>query len=85
MARPDREIPQRELRNDVAEVLREVASGRSLRVTVRGRAVADLVPISEARQFVSRSELESILIEDPLDAGFVEDVRGALGSTVAEL
>lgn len=85
MTRPDREIPQRELRNDVAEVLREVASGRSLRVTVRGRAVADLVPISEARQFVSRSELESILIEDPLDAGFVKDVRGALGSTVAEL
>lgn len=85
MVRPDREIPQRELRNDVAEVLRQVAAGRSVRVTVRGRPVADLVPISEARRFVSRSEFESILIEDPLDPGFVDDVHGALGSTVDEL
>ena len=85
MARPDREIPQRELRNDVAEVLREVASGRRLRVTVRGRPVADLVPVAVERQFVSRSDLETILAEDPLDPGFVDDVRAALGSTVDEL
>jgi prevent-host-death family protein len=85
MGRPDREIPQRELRNDIAEVLREVASGRSIRVTVRGRPVADLVPISEGRPFVSRSEFESILIEDPLDAEFVHQVHAALASTVDEL
>lgn len=85
MSRPDREIPQRELRNDIAEILREVASGRSLRVTVRGRPVADLVPISEARAFVARSEFESILLEDPLDQAFFDDVRAALGSTIDEL
>lgn len=85
MARPDREIPQRELRNDVGEVLREVASGRRLRVTVRGRPMADLIPIPEGRQFVSRSDFEAILAEDPLDPGFVDDVRAALGSTVDEL
>jgi prevent-host-death family protein len=85
MGQPHREIPQRELRNDVAEVLREVAAGRTLRVTVRGRPVADLVPVSETRRFVVRSELESILVEDPLDTGFVDDVHGALRSTVDEL
>jgi prevent-host-death family protein len=85
MARPDREIPQRELRNDIAEVLRQVASGRSVRITVRGRPVADLVPISEGRPYVSRSEFESILIEDPLDAEFVDEVHAVLASTVDDL
>jgi prevent-host-death family protein len=85
MGKPDREIPQRELRNDIAEVLREVASGRIVRVTVRGRPVADLVPVSESRRFVPRSEFESIVIEDNLDPGFVDDVRAALASTVDEL
>jgi prevent-host-death family protein len=85
MVRPDREIPQRELRNDIAEVLREVAAGRTLRVTVRGRPVADLVPLSESRQFVPRSEFEPILVHDSLDPGFALDVHAALGSTVDEL
>jgi len=85
MSKPDREIPQRELRNDIAKVLREVASGRSLRVTVRGRPVADLVPVSEARGFVTRSEFEPILLEDPLDQAFFDDVRAALSSTIDEL
>lgn len=81
----EREIPQRELRNDIANVLRQVASGMRLRVTVRGRPVADLVPISEARRFVPRSEFQLILLEDPLDPGFAEDVNTALASTVDEL
>jgi prevent-host-death family protein len=79
------EIPQRELRNDVSKVLERVARGERLRVTVRGRPVADLVPVSEARQFVARSEVGAILVEDPLDQGFEEDVRAAVGGTVDEL
>ena len=39
-----RTIPQRELRNDVARVLREVAAGEELTVTVRGEPVAELRP-----------------------------------------
>jgi prevent-host-death family protein len=82
---PDQEIPQRELRNDIAKVLKRVARGQRLRITVRGRPVADLVPISEARPFVPRSEFGAILLEDPLDRRFQEDVRTALGGTVDEL
>ena len=82
---PDQEIPQRELRNDIASVLKRVARGQRLRVTVRGRPVAELVPISDARRFVSRSEFGAILLEDPLDGGFREDMRSALGGTVDEL
>lgn len=85
MERPDREIPQRELRNDIGRVLKQVAAGKSLRVTVRGRPVADLVPVSQGRRFVSRSDFESILSEAPLDPAFVDDVNAVLASTVDEL
>ncbi len=83
--RPYEEIPQRDLRNEVSKVLKQVAAGRRLRVTVRGRPVADLVPVSEARMFVPRSEFEPILLQDPLDPGFADDIHAALGSTVDEL
>jgi prevent-host-death family protein len=85
MPQPSEEIPQRELRNDVSKVLKRVARGERLRVTVRGRPVADLVPVSEARQFVASSEFGAILGEDPLDRGFQEDLRAAVGGTVDEL
>ncbi len=43
-----RTIPQRELRNDVARVLREAEAGTEFVVTVRGRPVARLGPPREA-------------------------------------
>jgi prevent-host-death family protein len=45
-----RTIPQRELRNNVSEVLRQVQAGAHLRITVNGRPVADLVPVRERRR-----------------------------------
>ena len=38
-------ISQRELRNDSGQVMREVESGASFRVTSRGRPIAALVPL----------------------------------------
>lgn len=67
-----RSIPQRELRNNVAEVLRQVEAGARLRVTVRGRPVAELVPLQEDRAtFVPwarlRREMAGLLdADDPL-------------------
>lgn len=43
-----RSISQRELRNDNAEVIREVEGGESFTVTRRGVPVARLVPLSES-------------------------------------
>ncbi|MDQ3784306.1 MAG: type II toxin-antitoxin system prevent-host-death family antitoxin [Actinomycetota bacterium] len=83
---PDiREIPQRELRNDISRILREVAQGKSVRVTVKGRPVADLVPVSEGRRLVPRAEVERLLREAPLDEGFKRDVDAVLGATIEEL
>jgi len=41
-----REIGVRELKRSLSETLRAVARGEQVRVTVRGRPVADLVPAS---------------------------------------
>lgn len=85
MTRPEREIPQRELRNDISRILKEVAEGKSLRVTVSGRPVADLVPVAEGRRFVPRADLECLLREAPLDADFKRDVDAVVGATIEEL
>jgi prevent-host-death family protein len=83
--RPKREIPQRELRNDVAAVLREVEAGEAVRVTVRGRPVADLVPLSKGLDHLSPAEVRRIVREAPLDERFAADVEAVAGATVDEL
>ena len=79
-------IAQRELRDRISKVLREVEAGESIRVTVNGRPVADLVPIGGGRQrFVARDEVMKILERAPLDRGFGDDIEDAAGATIDEL
>lgn len=85
MATPTRTIPQRELRNNVAAVLRDVENGARVRVTVRGKPVADLIPVTEEegpRRFVPMAEIRRLLEETPVDADFTRDVEEALDRTV---
>jgi prevent-host-death family protein len=51
------EVPQRELRNNTADLLRRVEAGEQLRITVHGHPVAELVPIDRAQQFVPFDEI----------------------------
>jgi prevent-host-death family protein len=72
-----RTIPQRELRNDVAAVLREAEAGTEFTVTVRGRAVARLGPVSEhpgPRRYVDRETLRSAFAATPVDGGWADDL-----------
>lgn len=64
-----RDVPQRELRNDTARVLREVEAGDTVRITVHGRPVAELVPIKRRRTFVPFEEIREGLsgLLDPDD------------------
>ncbi len=41
-------IPQKELRNNVAEVLRRAEAGEAFTITVAGRPVAELGPVRAA-------------------------------------
>jgi prevent-host-death family protein len=51
------DVPQRELRNNTAELLRRVEAGETLRITVHGHPVAELVPIQRRRTFVPFDEI----------------------------
>ncbi len=63
----EREIAQRELRNEIGRVLREAEGGASFTITVRGRPVARLGPLREARVDVDRESISRLLAE-PLDS-----------------
>jgi prevent-host-death family protein len=85
MSEPDRVIAQRELRNDVGAVLREVEAGARVRVTVNGREVADIVPIQRRRTWVPWREVVEMIERAPLDPGFEKDVAEVLGETIDEI
>lgn len=72
-----RTIPQRELRNDIAAILREAEAGTEFTVTVRGRPVAKVVPIDEApqpRRDVDRETLLRIFRESLVDEGWAVEL-----------
>lgn len=80
----DRYIPQRELRNDIASILRAAEAGETFTVTVRGRPVARLVPPgepSQPRTDVDRETIRRILALPPDDslARELEEAEAELG------
>jgi prevent-host-death family protein len=52
-------IPQKELRNNIGEVLRRAEAGEQITITVAGREVARLGPASR-RQWVGGDALEAL-------------------------
>lgn len=52
-------LPQKELRNNIGEVLRRAESGEQITVTVAGRPVAQLGPVG-FRRWVTGSNLRSV-------------------------
>lgn len=78
-------IPQRELRNRISRVLREVEAGERMRITVDGRPVADLIPVGGVRRtFVPRDDIIVLLRRAPLDRNFERDLE-VVRATVDEL
>lgn len=81
-----RTITDSELRTHLSLILRQIENGETVRVTVDGRPVADLVPIQGNRwTFVPSSELRRILRDAPLDPGFAVDMDAALSETTDDL
>ncbi len=77
----EREIP----RNNLGKILREVQAGARVRITIRGKPVAALVPIGSGRRFLPRPDVARILRTAPLDHGFSGDVGALLAQTIEEL
>jgi prevent-host-death family protein len=58
---PDRTIPQRDLRNNIAAILREAEAGTVFTVTVHGRPVAQLGPPAAPNGPLTDVDRETIL------------------------
>ena len=72
------DIAARDLRNNVSAVLRRVEAGERLRVTVSGRPVAELVPLTTRPRTISWHEF--IAGEDRwrADPGLARELRTLL-------
>jgi prevent-host-death family protein len=66
-------IPQKELRNQVGEVLRRAEAGETLTVTVSGRPVAQLGPV-RGREWVGGADLAAVWA-DPAPATLAADLE----------
>lgn len=65
-------IPQKALRNNVADVLRRAEAGEELTITVSGRPVAQLGPV-RGREWVDTRDVRE-LWELPADPGLARDL-----------
>jgi prevent-host-death family protein len=70
-------IPQKELRNNVAEVLRRAEAGEEFTITVAGRPVARLGP-AQPRQWVRGPALQQVW-ETPVPQTLAGDLGGFPG------
>lgn len=68
-------IPQRELRNNVSDVLRRAEQGERFTITVAGRPVAELGPPAPVRRGASVEDLWRILQENPVDSEWADDLK----------
>jgi prevent-host-death family protein len=81
------EIAARELRNHTADVLRRAAGGENITITVRGKPVAELVPISSdgRRRPLSRSEMIDLLSTSQADPALRDELKILAGDTTDDL
>jgi prevent-host-death family protein len=68
------EIPQKQLRNEVGQILRRAEAGEIFTITVSGRPVAELGPLSGTRQWVPSARLED-LWKLPVDENLARDLK----------
>jgi prevent-host-death family protein len=69
----DREVGAYEARTRLFQLLREVAQGARITITVHGRAVADLMP-ARRRRAASIDAVEAMKAFDPVSGVEAEDI-----------
>ena len=79
-------IASRDLRNHTADVLRRVAEGDHVTITVNGNPVAELAPLIVRRRLtIPKTELVTLLAQRQADAGMRHDLAELAGDTTADL
>lgn len=79
-------VASRDLRNHTADILRRVADGDRVTITVNGAPVAELGPVSASRRpTISKAELITLLTRHQADAGMRKDLADLTADTTADL
>ena len=79
-------IATRELRNDTAGVLRRVEAGEEVIITVNGKPVAQLTPLSPGeRRWLPRRDLATRLRSLQADPALRDELRRLAGETTDDL
>jgi prevent-host-death family protein len=69
-------IPQRDLRNNISDVLRRAERGERFTITVNGRTVAELGPARTVR-FAAADALARVLADAPVDEAWARELERA--------
>jgi len=79
-------VGARDLRNDTAGLLRRVQAGEEVVITVKGRPVARLSPVSHSRRrWLPRAELVDRLRGRQADPGLRDDIARLAGDSTDDL
>lgn len=79
------EVGVRMLRNDTRRVIDAVQAGERVTLTVRGEAVADIVPHGGRSRWLSGAALRDQLAERSADPGLADDLADLAGDTLDHL
>lgn len=79
------DIASRELRNNTRALLDRVEAGETVRITVEGRPVAVLEPISRRPRWMSRDEFERRVLPRQADSALADELRDLAPDTTDDL
>lgn len=80
------EVASRDLRNNTAGLLRRIAAGEDITITVKGKPVARLSPYRPPRRrWIRRDELLNRLERTQADTGLRHDLDELAGDTTDDL
>jgi prevent-host-death family protein len=79
-------VASRDLRNHTAEILRKVADGDRVTITVNGTPVAELTPVTASRRpSMPKRELVAVLARHQADPGLSDDLAALAADTTDDL
>jgi prevent-host-death family protein len=80
-----RNVTSESLRDDTTAILEQVESGEEVIITMDGRPVARLCPVSTPRRWIPRSVLTRLLAEHRTDPGFGRELHALAPETTDDL
>jgi prevent-host-death family protein len=79
------EIGVRDLRNRTSQVIDAVRAGEKVVLTVRGEAIADIVPHGRRSRWMPGDVLRRELVERSADPALTRELETLVGQTLDEL